>query len=570
MRPERDAIQNPGLDELTAHAEAARLEYMTRAILAAMTVLTALSVLGSGIGCWAGKVTPDIPILVGVAFLVFAGSWLACRKGHWESARYVPIAVLFLLSVYGTVNGGGSTPLAMTYVVTFVLSAILLGTYAQSIVVLVSLSSYTALSLLHHAGVLTSVRSDEAAFHNRLLIVVSSFLAIAGLLRFLIRQLKAQGGAVLRARTNLSHSEAEYQILFDAIGEGVFISDPSGTIVNVNPAACAQVGFTREELVGRKAAEISDTAGVHVAGMIDKLSREHVLRYETVHKRKDGSAVPVDLTLTYTEIGGTPRILVIARDTTERSNGERALRESEQKYRALFEEAGDAILLMDDAAGHCCIDVHDTGMGIPAEKQETIFEEFRQVSEGASRSFEGTGLGLTVARKMARLLGGTLTVASAPGEGSTFSLWLLRAEGAPPVPSPEPRPVHFSREPGTGPLDVLIVEDNFINKAVMADALKSICRTEHARNGPTAIRMAREKRYQAILMDINLGAPPDGIQTTQEIRRIPGYEAIPIIAVTGYTLPDERDQLMSHGLSMYLPKPFDKAELQDVVKRALL
>ncbi len=828
-----DAIQDPGLHELTVHAEEARLEFMTKTILAALSVLAAVFALASLAGFWAGMVTREIPILITVIFLCYSVAWYACRRGYWQTGRYVPVAVLILVSVYGTVNGGGGTPLTLTYIVAIVLSAILLGTTAQIIVVLLSLASYITFSVLHQTGVLTQVRSDGAAFYNRLVMVVSAFLSLAVLLRFLIDQLRAQGGTILRARTTLLHSEVEYQILFNAIGEGVFITDLAGTIVNVNAAACIQTGYSREELVGRNIEEVSGAAGAHVAGMMERIRHERVIRHEAVHRRKDGSTYPVDLTLTYAEIGHAPRILAAVRDVTDRAAGEHALRESEHKYRTLFEEAGDAILLMEeetildcnaqaevlfgrsrdqlvhtspvdlsppgqpdgfpsadrarelitaavggqqqkfewlhtrgdgslffaevslislkappgrlllaivrdisaqkeaaaamerarrsaeessraksallmnlshefrtpltgilglaeiiseqaededlkrqvegiatsgrrllntlesilklahlssgeveitrvpvsvppvvdrvleqfrpaaeekglmlssdtgerpcvamadedalfailsfladnavkftsegsvtirvraqdtDAAGRCCIEVCDTGIGIPADKLETVFEEFRQVSEGASRRFEGSGLGLTVAGRLASLLDGSLLVASTPGVGSTFSLWLHRADGASPASSPEGQQPDVSWERRTGPLDVLIVEDNFINKTVMVNALSPFCRTEHARNGSTAIRMARAKKYQAILMDINLGVPPDGIETTREIRRLPGYQTVPIIAVTGYTLPGEREQLLSQGLSMCLPKPFAQSELQAIVKRAL-
>jgi len=118
--------------------------------------------------------------------------------------------------------------------------------------------------------------------------------------------------------------------------------------------------------------------------------------------------------------------------------------------------------------------------------------------------------------------------------------------------------------------EVLIVEDNFINKAVIADFLKHMCTTDHARDGRTAIRMAQQKHYDAVLMDINLGPGLDGIETTKVIRQMQGYQNTPIVAVTGYTLPGERDRLLSEGLTHYIPKPFDQREIQEMVKSLLL
>ena len=113
------------------------------------------------------------------------------------------------------------------------------------------------------------------------------------------------------------------------------------------------------------------------------------------------------------------------------------------------------------------------------------------------------------------------------------------------------------------------MEDNFVNEAVMAEFLRPLCLSDHAPDGVTAIQMARRKKYDVVLMDINLGSGPDGIQTARAIREIEGYESVPIIAVTGYTLPGDRERLISEGLTMYLPKPFERADIQDVVRRAL-
>ena len=117
--------------------------------------------------------------------------------------------------------------------------------------------------------------------------------------------------------------------------------------------------------------------------------------------------------------------------------------------------------------------------------------------------------------------------------------------------------------------EALIVEDNFVNEAVMAEFLKPLCLTDHAPDGETAIQMARQKKYDVILMDINLGSGPDGIQTARVIREIEGYQSVPIIAVTGYALPGDRERLISQGLTLYLPKPFERSDIQDVVRRAL-
>jgi PAS domain S-box-containing protein len=213
------------------------------------------------------------------------------------------------------------------------------------------------------------------------------------------------------------------------------------------------------------------------------------------------------------------------------------------------------------------ISVQDTGIGIAAEHHIAIFEEFKQVSEGYGREFEGNGLGLAIARRMVGMLNGSIELVSNPGTGSTFTvtLPLTAIVAKPAVPVEPPRlPASHDQKPR-----VLIVEDNFINEMVMQNFLAETCVTDHARNAHVAIDMARKTGYDAIVMDINLGAGMNGIEATQEIRKIPGYQQTPIVAVTGYTLAGDKERILSQGLTHYLPKPFDRREIVEVVSLAL-
>jgi signal transduction histidine kinase/CheY-like chemotaxis protein len=217
---------------------------------------------------------------------------------------------------------------------------------------------------------------------------------------------------------------------------------------------------------------------------------------------------------------------------------------------------------------HCVFSVQDTGIGIAPEHQEDIFEEFKQASEGYSRQYEGSGLGLAIARRMIWMMNGTIDLASSPGAGSTFFV-SLPGTAAPehlsrPMPAPAIEVPEAERKPR-----VLIVEDNFINEMVIQNFLSGVCTSDHARNARTAIDMAQQNGYDAIIMDINLGAGMSGIEATQEIRRIPGYQSTPIVAVTGYTLAGDRERILSQGLTHYLPKPFDRKEIVDIVSTAL-
>ncbi len=222
------------------------------------------------------------------------------------------------------------------------------------------------------------------------------------------------------------------------------------------------------------------------------------------------------------------------------------------------------------------VEVSDTGMGIPPEYHHTIFTEFRQVSEGIGRHHEGSGLGLTIANKITTLLGGHIEIDSQTGKGSTFRICLPYEPW-----SPSENPGQMQRTASSQAYsdlltqrnnslpDVLLVEDNDVNVQLVVAYLRGICKTDFAMYGLKAIQMAKLKTYRLILMDINLGPGIDGLETAREIRKIPGYEKTPIVAVTGFTLLGERDRLLEGGCTHYIPKPFDQSTLIDLCKQIL-
>lgn len=210
------------------------------------------------------------------------------------------------------------------------------------------------------------------------------------------------------------------------------------------------------------------------------------------------------------------------------------------------------------------IKISDTGIGIAPQHHKLIFEEFRQVSEGLSRNFEGSGLGLSLVSKIAKLINARIWVESVPEQGSDFYVALPSASPSQlqtPV-IPEKTEVINTVRLGRGNVpEVLIVEDNEINRRLAALYLREICNIDMAENGYVAMNKIKSKNYDAILMDINLGAGPNGIHVAQEIRALEHYKSIPIIAVTGYTMQGDREKLLSSGCSHYVAKPYDKKTL---------
>jgi PAS domain S-box-containing protein len=217
--------------------------------------------------------------------------------------------------------------------------------------------------------------------------------------------------------------------------------------------------------------------------------------------------------------------------------------------------------------------ISDTGIGFSDKLKKEIFEEFRQVSEGYGRAYEGSGLGLSITKKIINLFNGSLLVDSEPNHGSNFTIRIPCTVSTEQVAKEflgskpkeiKPEPV----DPDTLP-PLLIVEDNPVNQKLASSFLKKRFQADIAATGEKAIEMATQKLYSVILMDINLGSGIDGIEATRIIRRVNGYEHVPIIAVTGYTLIGDRERILEGGCSHYLGKPFSKDQLLETIDTAL-
>jgi PAS domain S-box-containing protein len=217
------------------------------------------------------------------------------------------------------------------------------------------------------------------------------------------------------------------------------------------------------------------------------------------------------------------------------------------------------------------ISVTDTGIGIAPEHQGAIFEAFRQASAGRTRGYEGAGLGLTLASRIVKAMGGTLSVLSAEGRGATFAMVFFRA--VPPVQTVgqvEHPPAAVDQEtPVQVRPPVLVVEDNFLNAIVARQFLEEICDVVHAADGPRALNCARERQFALVLMDIHLGAGMDGVQVVETLRKIPGYEHVPVAAVTGYTNVVDRSRFENAGMEHFLAKPYDRTDMVGLVSRVL-
>ncbi len=210
--------------------------------------------------------------------------------------------------------------------------------------------------------------------------------------------------------------------------------------------------------------------------------------------------------------------------------------------------------------------VRDTGIGIPADRIGTLFEEFAQADQSTTRRFGGTGLGLAISRKLATQMGGRIFAESVVGQGSTFTLDLVlpRATGKAPLPmDPLVRPDTLSLR-----ALVLVAEDNPVNQKLACRFLERIgCEVHAVSTGRAAIEAAQKQTYDAILMDCEM-PEMDGFEATREIRRREaGLRRTPIVALTANALAGDRERCLAAGMDDYVSKPFSRADLESALLR---
>ncbi len=218
--------------------------------------------------------------------------------------------------------------------------------------------------------------------------------------------------------------------------------------------------------------------------------------------------------------------------------------------------------------GRLSFNVKDNGIGIPLDKQKTIFESFTQADGSTVRKYGGTGLGLTVSAKLAHLLGGELNVKSQEGVGSEFIFSAPFALGQQEDEKREIRVENGNHLSG----HTLLVEDNEANQMFIGIILRNAGLTyDTANNGIEAIEKFKTEKYKLILMDENM-PKLNGIGATKKILQIEedqGLEHTPIIALTANALVGDRQLFLNAGMDDYLAKPLEPAQLIAKIKELI-
>jgi len=229
-------------------------------------------------------------------------------------------------------------------------------------------------------------------------------------------------------------------------------------------------------------------------------------------------------------------------------------------------------LVRDAESGRLSAEVQDTGPGIEASELVQVFEAFRQVGGAASRPFEGTGLGLTIARDIAQAMGGEISMRSTVGVG-TCALFTALLPSAPP-PDAAASSHRLPMPTAAGACRVLIAEDDDVNAVIATAYLEHMGVTaERVKDGRQAVRLALRDtdRPDLILMDCRMPTM-DGMMATREIRnqeRSLGLPRVPVIALTATTSDINRQLCLNAGMDDFMSKPYTKEELSQVLGRWL-
>jgi PAS domain S-box-containing protein len=206
--------------------------------------------------------------------------------------------------------------------------------------------------------------------------------------------------------------------------------------------------------------------------------------------------------------------------------------------------------------------VKDSGIGIEADKLETIFEHFTQADNDITRRFGGTGLGLTITKGLLHLMGSKIDLESVPGYGSTFSFALTMDKGKDqPAVATNHVPDKLANDET---INVLLVEDNRINQIVALNFMQQWgVSVDIANDGFEALNMITRKSYNMVFMDLQMPGM-DGYEASRKIRAMEGsyFKDIPIIALTAAAMSGMRDKVMETGMNDFISKPFDPEELR--------
>ena len=203
--------------------------------------------------------------------------------------------------------------------------------------------------------------------------------------------------------------------------------------------------------------------------------------------------------------------------------------------------------------------VQDTGIGIPPDKVDRLFEKFSQIDSSITRRYGGTGLGLVICKRLVEGMGGQIRAESKQREGSTFTFVIPLTAADAPAKVPPPGQIALTATN----LKILLVEDNAVNQMLALGMLQKLgLNADLATDGAEALERVRDRAYDVILMDMQMPRM-DGLTATRAIRAMPEIRQPRIVALTANAMESDRDACLAAGMDDFLSKPFKAAELQE-------
>ncbi|THB64660.1 MAG: response regulator [Desulfovibrio sp.] len=228
----------------------------------------------------------------------------------------------------------------------------------------------------------------------------------------------------------------------------------------------------------------------------------------------------------------------------------------------------------DESGELLAFSVTDTGVGIPKEKQGAILESFQQADDSITREYGGTGLGLTICKRLVEAMGGMFTLDSTVGKGSVFTFTLPFARGDKQAAQARES---ANEEPAArvslGPLNILFVDDNVLNRELVAAFLQDAGHdTTSAAHGLEAVAAMTRQSFDVVLMDIQMPVM-DGLTAMRRLRESTDWATppnTPVIAMTAHSLLEDKESFLSQGMDGYVAKPIHLDRLLEVLERVVL